>query len=176
MPHCGLEALSKYFSTKQYQQLSASNTQTSTNYVLRYNRRINWGSRENLLTTKASLPALKVKSGEELQSGFLKVQRHSRRTWYSVTWRKKINVWSWCSHFFGRHEDSSTPCWNFRFPYWKETTWTFSYEWVKLLSNFFPSSLSTHFPPPRPSLPLISAPTGSLDWSLVTRWAQLLIT
>ena len=25
-------------------------------------------------------------------------------------------------------------------------------------------------------LPLISAPTGSLEWGLVTRWAQLLIT
>ena len=40
------------------------------------------------------------------------------------------------------------------------------------LSNFFPLP----FPPVRPFLPLISAPTGFHDWGLVTRWAQLLIT
>ena len=39
------------------------------------------------------------------------------------------------------------------------------------LLMFFSTSLSTHFPPVRPFLPFISAPTG-----LVTRWAQLLIT
>ena len=41
---------------------------------------------------------------------------------------------------------------------------------------FFPTSLSTRFPPARPFSPLISAPTGSLGWGLVTKWAQLLIT
>ena len=32
------------------------------------------------------------------------------------------------------------------------------------------------FSPCQTSLPLISAPTGFLDWGLVTRWVQLLIT
>ena len=41
---------------------------------------------------------------------------------------------------------------------------------------FFSTSLSTRFPPVRPFLHLISAPTGFYDWGLVTRWAQLLIT
>ena len=40
----------------------------------------------------------------------------------------------------------------------------------------FSTSLYTHFPPVRPFLPLISAPTVSHHWGLVTRWAQLLIT
>ena len=42
--------------------------------------------------------------------------------------------------------------------------------------KFFPSSFSTRFPPASPFLPLISAPTCSLAWGLVTKGAQLLIT
>ena len=40
----------------------------------------------------------------------------------------------------------------------------------------FPLPFFTRFPPVRPSLPLISAPTGFHDCQLVTRRAQLLIT
>ena len=47
---------------------------------------------------------------------------------------------------------------------------------IRLHQMFFFTSLSTHFPPVRPFLPLISAPTGFHNWGLVTRWAQLLIT
>ena len=42
--------------------------------------------------------------------------------------------------------------------------------------TFFHFSLSTHFPPVRPYLLLISAPNGFYDWGMRTRWAQILTT
>ena len=45
-----------------------------------------------------------------------------------------------------------------------------------LLGHFFPLPFSTRFFLCQTFLAFISAPTGFLDWGLVTRWAQLLIT
>ena len=84
--------------------------------------------------------------------------------------RRKINLRCWFYQLVGNNISFSSnflfghPC---DYPCWHR---------VQTINLIFSTSLSTRYPPVRPFLPLISAPTGFHNWGLVTRWAQLLIT